>query len=332
MARVTLVTAAPALPAGTLTWPAWQALQAAEVLLADGDRQLSALRAAGVQVRTYDPAADLPELLHTRARAIGQVAWLGADGADLGARLAPLRPAIEVRLLPGPAAPRGARLLEAVTVMDRLRSPGGCPWDARQTHASLKAYLLEEAYEAYQALEDGDDAGLREELGDVLLQVLFHARLAQEADPGWSVDDVAAGLVDKLVRRHPHVFAGAGADDLEGAWEAHKAAEGRTSVTEGVALGSPALSLAARLQRRGGRLGAPVPRYDGPGGQLWELVRGCGQQDVDAEEALRAVARRYRDELAAAEAAARADGLQPAGLTALQWQRLWGVCGGPVPG
>jgi XTP/dITP diphosphohydrolase len=187
--------------------------------------------------------------------------------------------------------------------MDRLRSPGGCPWDAKQTHRSLMPYLLEEAYEVYDALERDDLEHLREELGDLLLQVVFHARIASES--GWGIDEVAGDLVDKLVRRHPHVFAGASADDLEGSWEALKAAEkGRVSVTEGVPLGQPALSLAAKLQRRAARIGAPVPPGDGSlGGQLWDLVAACTEAGVDPEVALREVARDFRDRLAAAEAA-----------------------------
>ena len=152
----------------------------------------------------------------------------------------------------------GARLLDAVAVMDRLRSPGGCPWDAEQTHASLGKYLLEEAYEAYEAIEEDDSEALREEMGDVLLQVLFHARLAQEQPDGWSIDDAAGDLVDKLVNRHPHVFgddAGNGEpvspDSLDKTWDQIKAAEkGRLSVTDGVPMGQPSLSLAAKLQRR----------------------------------------------------------------------------------
>jgi XTP/dITP diphosphohydrolase len=219
----------------------------------------------------------------------------------------------------------GERLLDVVAVMDRLRSPGGCPWDARQTHESLMPYLLEEAYEAYAALEDGDPDALREELGDVLLQVVFHARLAAErTDGGWTIDDVAQGLVDKLVRRHPHVFEGTSADDLEGTWDRLKAQEkGRTSVTEGVPLGQPALSLATKLQKRAGKLGAPVPAYEGHGGALWELVRRCAEAGVDPEVELRAVARRFRDELAATERAARDDGLDPAALTPEEWSARW---------
>jgi XTP/dITP diphosphohydrolase len=223
----------------------------------------------------------------------------------------------------------GARLLEVVAIMDRLRSPGGCPWDAQQTHASLMPYLLEEAYETYDALERGDLEHLREELGDLLLQIVFHARISSET--GWDIDDVAADLVDKLVRRHPHVFAGAPADDLEGSWEALKAAEkGRVSVTEGVPLGQPALALAAKLQRRAARLGVPVPagatvaEDDDLGAALWDLVARCTEAGVDPEVALRTAARGFRDRLAAAEADAAAEGLDPAELGAEEWARRLG--------
>ena len=239
--------------------------------------------------------------------------------AEVRAALAAL-PGVEVV-----DAPRhGLRLLEVAAVMDRLRSPGGCPWDAEQTHASLMPYLLEEAYEAYEALEDGNADALREELGDLLLQVVFHARLAEEGDRPWSVDDVAGDLVAKLVRRHPHVFAGASADDLEGSWEALKAAEkGRTSVTEGVPLGQPALSLAAKLQRRAERLGAPVPAYDGLGGALWDLVRRCRAAGEDPEVALRTTSRAYRDALAATERDLRAAGTEPAEAGSDAWTARW---------
>ena len=199
-----------------------------------------------------------------------------------------------------PDAP-GSRLLEVVAVMDRLRSAGGCPWDAGQTHASLMPYLLEEAYETYEALETGDLGHLREELGDLLLQIVFHARISQERADGtaWSIDDVAGDLVAKLVRRHPHVFAGGSADDLEGSWEALKAAEkGRTSVTEGIPLGQPALMLAGKLQRRAARLGVPAVSYEGVGGELWALVARCADEGLDPEVELRTVARAFRDRLA----------------------------------
>ncbi|MBC7372820.1 MAG: MazG family protein, partial [Frankiales bacterium] len=217
--RLVVVVCSLRVPLGLLPWPAWHALQTGPVLTAEPDHpQLPALNEAGVHVTTATE-----DLRRERVAAGQDVVWFTAQRQSGAAEV------IEVE------DPPGARLAEAVAVMDRLRSPGGCPWDAQQTHTSLMPYLLEETYEAYQALEDGDLVDLREELGDVLLQVLFHSRLAQEQNEPWSVDDVAGDLVDKLVRRHPHVFAGASADDLEGSWEALKQAEkGRVSVTDGV--------------------------------------------------------------------------------------------------
>lgn len=148
--------------------------------------------------------------------------------------------------------------------MDRLRSPGGCPWDARQTHVSLVEYLVEEAYETVEAIEADDDAGLREELGDLLLQVVFHARIAQEReDEGWNIDDVAQGIIDKLVRRHPHVFADVDADtaeQVEANWHALKAAEkGRSSVTDGIPEQLPALLRASKVRARSATLADRLP-------------------------------------------------------------------------
>jgi XTP/dITP diphosphohydrolase len=154
-------------------------------------------------------------------------------------------------------------LRELVAVMDRLRSPGGCPWDAEQTHASLVPYLLEEAHELAEAVDDGDSAGLREELGDVLLQVVFHARIAAEdADDPFGVDDVARDLVAKLVHRHPHVFAGADtpAERLHAQWDAIKKAEkNRDSALDGIPGALPALARAQKVAARAGRAGLDVP-------------------------------------------------------------------------
>ena len=157
------------------------------------------------------------------------------------------------------AAGLGAQLVRAVQIMDRLRSPGGCPWDAEQTHSSLAPYLIEEAYETLEAIETADLTALREELGDLLLQVLFHARLAEEASPDerFTIDDVAADLVAKLTTRHPHVFADVDADTAEQVadnWDEIKRAEKqRTSATDGIPLGQPALALAAKLLSRSRR-------------------------------------------------------------------------------
>ena len=139
-----------------------------------------------------------------------------------------------------------SELLRLLEVMDRLRSPGGCPWDAEQTHQSLIKYLLEESYEFVDAVDADDRAAMREELGDVLLQVYFHSRIAQDhpTDP-FSIEEVAAGIADKLIRRHPHVFGDVQAetsDEVLQNWEKLKAAEkNRSSATDGVALAQPAL-------------------------------------------------------------------------------------------
>ncbi|MCW2599549.1 MAG: nucleoside triphosphate pyrophosphohydrolase [Frankiales bacterium] len=289
--RVTVVACSPRTAAGALSWPAWQALRQGPVLVGDpAHPQLPYLTAAGI---AYDVVTH-EELL---ARD-GELVWLAGSGdgivRDLHARGA------SFEVIYGSFDPPGARLLDVVAVMDRLRSEGGCPWDAKQTHTSLMPYLLEEAYETYEALETGNLEHLREELGDLLLQIAFHARISSET--GWDIDDVAGDLVDKLVRRHPHVFAGASADDLEGSWEALKAAEkGRTSVTEGVPLGQPALALAAKLQRRAAKLGVPAVSYDGLGGELWALVARCQAEGLDPEAELRTVARGFRDRLATLE-------------------------------
>jgi XTP/dITP diphosphohydrolase len=211
-----------------------------------------------------------------------------------------------------------SQLRRAVEVMDTLRSPGGCPWDAEQTHQSLARYLLEETYEVLEAIETGGVGLLREELGDLLLQVLFHARLAEELPPGqaFSIEDVAGDLADKLVRRHPHVFAAsAGAADagpppvsaetLNETWERQKIVEkGRTSATDGVPLGQPALALAAKLVARATRTDlsiSPAPSSE-VGERLFALVQEAVASGIDPESALRETARAYRAAIIAAEA------------------------------
>jgi XTP/dITP diphosphohydrolase len=229
----------------------------------------------------------------------------------------------------------GAALLDAVAVMDRLRSPGGCPWDAEQTHASLLQYLVEESYELYDAVEQGDRAAMREELGDVLLQVLFHARIAAEdsddGGDGFTIDDVARDLVAKLVGRHPHVFAGTERVDTaqrqEQRWEELKRAEKqRESSVDGVALGQPAVALAAKLTSRAARAGLPpelLPSGPGVGEQLFALAAAAKLAGVDPEAELRAAALRFADDVRAAEKAAAAEGADPHALDADAWTRHW---------
>jgi XTP/dITP diphosphohydrolase len=222
----------------------------------------------------------------------------------------------------------GAGLLELTAVMHRLRRE--CPWDAKQTHESLAPHLLEETYEALEALEDSDPDALREELGDVLLQVFFHAEIASERNDAtrYTIDDVARGIAAKLIRRHPHVFGDvsvSGADQVKQNWDAIKAAERQAkngspgSVLDGVPFGQPALALAAQLQRRAEGVGAPseladltdLPGIraasaaaglpDGPdapseiGAELFALVARARQAGLDPELELRAAARAYRD-------------------------------------
>jgi XTP/dITP diphosphohydrolase len=148
-----------------------------------------------------------------------------------------------------------SELIRLREVMDKLRSPGGCPWDAEQDHSSLLKYLLEESYEFIESVENNDRNAMQEELGDLLLQVYFHSRMAEEdTKQPFNIEDVAKSVADKLIRRHPHVFAGqavdSSADVLEN-WERQKASEkGRTSAIDGVPLAQPALPLATKVLYR----------------------------------------------------------------------------------
>ena len=284
----------------------------------------SAVRAvaAADQVRLHP---DLPaELAEAFARD------LGAVGADT-----PRADGAVVELVPGTGDQPGAALLEAVRVMDRLRSPGGCPWDAAQTPESLLRYLVEETYELYDAVADDDREAVREELGDVLLQVLFHARIAQE-DPSapFGIDEVAQELVTKLVGRHPHVFGDGevitGAAEQQVRWEELKAVEKRrASALEGVARAQPAAALVAKYLSRARRAGVPddllaVASDD----RLYADIAagtaaGSPAGSTDPEGALRGAADELAHRVRAAEDAARAAGEDPAALDAEAWARHW---------
>jgi XTP/dITP diphosphohydrolase len=205
---------------------------------------------------------------------------------------------------------------QLVQVMDQLRSPGGCPWDAEQTHESLARYLLEETYEALEAMDQGDLGSLREELGDLLLQVVFHARIAQESDPTFSLDAIAQGVVDKLVRRHPHVFTDlvvTSNEELEANWAKIKEEEKqRESVTDGVPQAMPALQLATQLIYRARKSGV-VAGDSQTKESLREVIGEVSQEqiaallvatvelareaDIDAESVLRAEMMRYRSKV-----------------------------------
>ena len=206
-----------------------------------------------------------------------------------------------------------SELLRLVEVMDRLRSPGGCPWEAEQTHESLVKYLLEESYEFIDALGEGDREGMREELGDVLLQVYFHARMAEQhpTDP-FSIEDVAQGIADKLIRRHPHVFEGVEVRDaqevLENWEEIKKKEKGRTSPLDGVAMAQPALPLVEKLLYRAEKYGVEVQTPDsisidgtadeGAVGQaLLAVIAWANANGIDAEAALRKEAMRIAQQI-----------------------------------
>lgn len=206
-----------------------------------------------------------------------------------------------------------SKLDELVAVTARLRAPGGCPWDADQTHASLVQYLIEETYELVEAIENGTRDDLLEELGDVLYQVLFHADIAAHT-PGedFDIQDVAAQMTAKMIGRHPHVFGGdrtaETADDVVGFWDDLKKAEkpGRTSVLDGIPQAMPSLALADKLLGRAQKVGlldltegggVAVGNEDELGSLLLAIVASAKSQGLDAERALRSTLRDLQGEI-----------------------------------
>ncbi|MCF6526122.1 nucleoside triphosphate pyrophosphohydrolase [Streptomyces sp. JJ36] len=312
--RIVLLTTSHRVAPGLLSWPAWQVLRAADrVVCADPEHpQLPYLREAGVEPEIAAP--DARELVDACAEPPGGrtvVVLATAEGeprlTDGLARLAGSgrEEMPDLELLPGAYDLPGARLLDLVQVMDRIRA--ACPWSSARTHEELVKYGIEEAYEVVEAIEEGDREALREELGDLLLQVVFHARIAQDhPEEPFAIDDVAATIVEKLVHRHPHVFGEETAEtpeDVQVHWRRTKAAEKRReSVTEGVPLGQPALALAAKLAGRARVAGLPgPPEGGGVGYELLALAARAEAEGTDPETALRAAARAYRDAIRAAE-------------------------------
>ena len=321
--RLTFLVTSPRVAPGLLSWPAWQAIAAADRVCAEAlSLPLArAVSAAGHRVDVV-PDASGPSLLALAADA--DLVWLASDEETdrLAGSLANEvvtasetgRPVPEVEVLHASYDVPGSRLLDLVTVMDRLRRE--CPWDREQTHRSLVKYLIEEAYETVEAVENDDRTHLQEELGDLLLQVFFHARIASEGGKdSFTIDDVAGGIVDKLVHRHPHVFAGldvTGTEEVEANWETLKAAEKqRGSVLDGIPWNLPALYLAdkvlARSSRRPVPLLPPDPSAAGPeqriGEDLLQAVVRARAENVDPEQALRDAVRRLADRVREAEAA-----------------------------
>ncbi len=223
-------------------------------------------------------------------------------------------------------------LEELPRIVARLRAPDGCPWDREQTHVTLRPYLLEETYEALDAIDDADAHALADELGDLLLQVLLHAQIASESGE-FDLEEVSRRLAAKLVRRHPHVFGTepyAGADHIT-RWEQLKreeSGEGK-SVLAGVPRSLPALFMTERLLERAERVKArpPMEGRDGFGERLFALVAEARAAGVDAEQALRAVNRRFAERFERLEALARRGGRELETLTERELADLWKQAG-----
>ena len=326
MGSLRVVVTSPRIPAGLLSSAAWDTIRSASlVVAAEPDDPLArAVASAGFDV-VFEPDTTAERLLERAAA--DDIAWLWGDRdtdeiaraladdvlgrAESGGAAGP-----EVEIVLGSFDPVGARLLDLVEVMDRLRRE--CPWDREQTHESLVRYLVEEAYETIEAIETGDRDHLREELGDLLLQVMFHSRVASEdPDQPFAIDDVAGDIVEKLVRRHPHVFGDVDAADaatVEANWDSIKAAEkSRTSALEGVPAGLPALAWAekviGRVARSSGSLSVPVPdepsyTAEALGEVLFALVAAAHAAGIDPEQALRARVRLEMDAVRSREAEA----------------------------
>ena len=322
--RLALLSSSPRTAPGLLTRFAWQCLEdAAQVLARDADEPLAAaVEDAGLPVRHVGDVA-APELARTlvgealAAGAPGVVWVLSADGDPgltdaIASEVSRLPEPPDVEVVVGSWDVPGSRVLDLVAVMDRLRSPGGCPWDAEQTHESLVKYLIEEAHEAAEAIRSGDRDHMVEELGDVLLQVAFQSRVGEEdPDRPFDIDEVAGAIVEKLLRRHPHVFAEGDAttpEEVERAWEVIKAEEraakaehtggeaGHTGLLHGIPPSLPTVLAAekalARWERTGGDLASL--RDDGDlGERLLALVARAREQGRSADDLLREALHRF---------------------------------------
>jgi XTP/dITP diphosphohydrolase len=370
--RLVLVDTSDQLP-GLLPMHAWSAVMSSELVLVgdDGHPFLQHLLLADLRVEVVPPdagqrplsRADLlsgltsaekgrAEWVVDRARETGEVVYLfGSGDGQAFTRLVGMeaaRAGVEVEIVYFGVAPKGVALLQLVRVEEQLRGPGGCPWDREQDHASLARFAVEEVYELLEAIGSGDPDAIREELGDVLLQVVFHAQIAED-DGAFTIDDVARGIADKLVRRHPHVFGDtevADADEVMQNWEQLKAEEKpeRTGVFDGVSAAQPALQYVEKLQGRAAKAGfdweadtdaverireeldeylaagSDEERADEVGDLLMSVVGLARRHRIDPETALRGAARRFRARFEATVAAAERplEKLSPA-----EWLALW---------
>jgi tetrapyrrole methylase family protein / MazG family protein len=223
-----------------------------------------------------------------------------------------------------------------IRIAERLRAPDGCPWDREQTHASLRPHLLEEAYEALAALDSGDPARLRDELGDLLFQIAIHSQLGRE-EGTFDANEVARRLNEKLIRRHPHVFAGKeiAGGDLLAQWEGIKREEqgdGPKSLLGGVPRELPALFAAERMLERAARVKIEPPRLDLPldiddqdflGELLFDVVAAARDSGFDAETALREANERFAARVGRVEARAAKDGRALESYAPDEMRRVW---------
>lgn len=318
---IKVVLTSPRVAPGLLTRATWQALESADEIGAAGgpDRpDVQAVIGSGLAVTHVEGGVgEHWTWLSSAAEAGRDVAWLVGDDGEPGLLRVVAeqvardpRPTYGVEIQHGSYDVPGARLIDLVRVMDRIRRD--CPWTQQETHESLAKYLLEETYETLEALDTGDRGHLREELGDLLLQVALNSRIAEEdPDDGFTIDDVAGGIVEKLIRRHPHVFGTVDATDVaavEANWEAIKATEKqRTSVLEGIPLALPALALADKVLARAAKVLPPDLQPPGPtdldriGHQLLTLAREARTLGIDPEQALRLAIHQLTGEIRAAE-------------------------------
>ncbi|MCW2831044.1 MAG: hypothetical protein JWP31_1736 [Aeromicrobium sp.] len=283
-----VVVLSPRVAPGILTLAAWDALRGASTVRASADDpHVRAIVASGIDVDISDaPPSPGPDVVWIAPT--GDVAWAHRMADELVDGHGD-----DVEVVFGSYDLPGSALLDVVEVIDRLRRE--CPWTAEQTHDSLSHYLLEEAHETLEALDSGDSDHLREELGDLLMQIVFHARIAAEAmdsDDGWDIDDVAAGIAEKLIYRNPHVFADGDAttaDEVDAAWQRLKATEKRRgSVHDGIPATLPALAYADKVVSR---IGDVDTSGDDLGSRLLALVVEARSHGVDAEETLRRTVR-----------------------------------------
>jgi XTP/dITP diphosphohydrolase len=272
-----------------------------------------------------------------RPVSIGAGAGSAAEEAPVLLSSDPHHPAVRARIAAGekvisaPEPHAGERLVDAVAIMDTLRTTG--PWESEQTHDSLRRYLLEETYELFDAVRSGNTDELRDELGDVLLQVLFHARIAEEAPQPFSIDDVADALVRKLVNRVPAVLAGESIslEDQLAQWEeakkVEKAAKAAESVVDDVPTGQPALALAQKVISRARQAGVPVDLIPAA------MIAITLSDDVDAENNLRTDVLEFMDDVRDAQQAVAAvrgeiptrqlDNAVPAVISEAEWRAAW---------